>query len=153
MSDRRGVRDKDFEVQGRENQTRGTSACSSLNRCEPSLPNSIPARGVIEGHTQRPDTRPIEDPAENKDNACQTGGIGKWLTYYNSRRQMVEILRPPLPLSCEIRPAVSVPKLISFVAVSAIKGPASNRDRSNLRYGSAAVCGRRKRESLKCRFA
>lgn len=64
MSDRRGVRDTDFEVQGREIQTRGSSACSSLNRCEPSFPNSIPARGVIEGHNLRPDTRPIEDPAE-----------------------------------------------------------------------------------------
>jgi hypothetical protein len=28
---------------------------------EPSLPNSITARGVIEGHAQRPDTRPIDD--------------------------------------------------------------------------------------------
>ena len=64
VSDRRGVGDTDFEVQGRDIQTRGSSACSSLNRCEPSLPNSIPARGVIEGHAQRPDTRPIEDPAE-----------------------------------------------------------------------------------------
>jgi hypothetical protein len=56
----------DFEVQGREIQTLGSSARSSLNRCEPSLPNSIPARGVIEGHIVRPDTRPIEDPAENR---------------------------------------------------------------------------------------
>ena len=31
----------------REIQTRRSSACSSLNRCEPSLPNSIPARGVM----------------------------------------------------------------------------------------------------------
>lgn len=64
MSDRRGVGDTDFEVQGRDIQTRRSSACSSLNRCEPSLPNSIPARGVIEGHAQRPDTRPIEDLAK-----------------------------------------------------------------------------------------
>ena len=64
MSDRRGVGDTGFEVQGRDIQTRGSSACSSLNRCEPSLPNSIPARGAIKGHAQRPDTRPIEDPAE-----------------------------------------------------------------------------------------
>jgi hypothetical protein len=48
----------------REIQTRGSSAFSSLNRCEPRLPNSTPDRGVIEGHTQGPDTRPIEDPAE-----------------------------------------------------------------------------------------
>ena len=64
VSDRRGVGDTDFEVQGRKIQSRGSSACSSLNRCEPSLPNSIPARGVIKGHAQRPDTRPIEDPAD-----------------------------------------------------------------------------------------
>ncbi|MCK5933794.1 MAG: ISL3 family transposase [Fulvimarina manganoxydans] len=47
MSDRRGVGDTDFEVQGGDIQTRGSSACSSLNRCEPSFPNSIPASGVI----------------------------------------------------------------------------------------------------------
>ena len=47
VSDRRGVGDTDFEVQGRDTQTRGSSARSSLNRCEPSLPNSIPARAVI----------------------------------------------------------------------------------------------------------
>lgn len=64
MSDRRGVGDKDVDDPGRDIQTRGSSACSSLNRCEPGLPNSIPARGVIEGHAQRPDTRPIENPAE-----------------------------------------------------------------------------------------
>jgi hypothetical protein len=64
VSGRRGVGETDFEVQGRDIQTRRSSACSSLNRCEPSLPNSILARGVIEGHIMRPDTRPIEDPAE-----------------------------------------------------------------------------------------
>ncbi len=48
----------------REIQSRGSSAFSSLNRCEPGLPNSIPARGVMEGHVRRPDTRPIEDPAK-----------------------------------------------------------------------------------------
>lgn len=47
VSDRRGVGDTDFEVQGRDIQTRGSNACSSLNRCEPSFPNSIPARGDI----------------------------------------------------------------------------------------------------------
>ena len=47
MSDRRGVGDTDFEVQGRKIQSRGSSAGSSLNRCEPRLPNSIPARGVM----------------------------------------------------------------------------------------------------------
>lgn len=75
MSDRQGVGDKDFEVQGRDIQTRGSSVCSSLNRCGPSLPNSIPARGVMEGHAQRPDTRPIENPARTEKNACQTGSI------------------------------------------------------------------------------
>ncbi|SEO28706.1 hypothetical protein SAMN04489859_105920, partial [Paracoccus alcaliphilus] len=35
VSDRRGVGDTDFEVQGRKIQSRGSSACSSLNRCEP----------------------------------------------------------------------------------------------------------------------
>jgi hypothetical protein len=39
--------DTDFEVQGRKIQTRGLSACSPLNRYAPSLPNSIPARGVM----------------------------------------------------------------------------------------------------------
>jgi hypothetical protein len=45
-------------------QLPGSSASCSLNRCEPSLPNSTPARGVMEHHDQRPDTRPIEDTAE-----------------------------------------------------------------------------------------
>ncbi|XQZ48393.1 hypothetical protein E2977_04480 (plasmid) [Paracoccus yeei] len=62
VSDRRGVGDTDFEVQGGDSVL-GSSACSSLNRCEPSLPNSIPARGVIKA-TLRGLTRPIEDPAE-----------------------------------------------------------------------------------------
>src|SRR6056297_1342432 len=63
-SDRRGAGDTDFEVQGGDVQTRGPSARGSPNRCEPSLPNGMPARGVIEGHARRPDARPIEDPAE-----------------------------------------------------------------------------------------
>src|SRR6056297_2237424 len=37
-SDRRGAGDTDLDVHGRHIQTRGSSACRSLNRCEPQLP-------------------------------------------------------------------------------------------------------------------
>jgi len=49
VSDRRGVRDKDFDVQGRENSDpEHERSARSLNRCEP----SIPARGVKNGHVE-----------------------------------------------------------------------------------------------------
>jgi len=48
------VVDTDFEVQGRDVRTRRASACSSLNRCGPSLPNGMPARGAMEGRARKP---------------------------------------------------------------------------------------------------
>ena len=74
-SARRGAGDTDLDVHGRHIQTRGSSACRSLNRCEPRHPNSIPARGLIEDHIPRPDTHPTEDPAdEPKITLAKQGG-------------------------------------------------------------------------------
>jgi hypothetical protein len=36
----------------------------TLNRCEPGLPNSMTHPWRHEGHVERPDTRPLEDPAD-----------------------------------------------------------------------------------------
>lgn len=103
MSDRRGVGDTDFEVQGRDIQTRGSSACSSLNRCEPSLPNSIPARGVIKGHAQRPDTRPIEDPAERSKIMLAKQGES---THVMAYEMTLGGGHPPRQFTCELPPPV-----------------------------------------------
>jgi hypothetical protein len=65
-----------FNSRNGENQSRGSSDPSSLNRCGLCSSNCMPARGAS-GHDERPDTRPIE--AHSRDVAekitCKSGGI------------------------------------------------------------------------------
>jgi len=61
----------DFNVQDGENQSRGSSTKSSLNRCGPCPSNCIPAPWQTSGHERRPDTRPIEAPSRDKSSKNQ----------------------------------------------------------------------------------
>ena len=56
-----------------------------------------------------------------------------YLTTAGRYRQIGRGAEPSVPHLCEIRPFFHVPQSVSFVAVNAIKGAASNRDRSTSR--------------------
>src|SRR3989338_6916273 len=66
VSERRGVGDTYFAVQGGKIQSRGSNACNSLNRCETSLPNSIPARGTMKATLRGPTHVRSKTPPANR---------------------------------------------------------------------------------------